>query len=94
MTIEFSPNWEAPEHVPVGKKKVQTALGQALGKLQVYVNSSQNSAVVVAGYHHTQHDTRNHITVRCNDNPGGHQYTFHVYLDKSGAYYDQTQTYP
>lgn len=92
--ILFSGNWELPEAAPVGKKKIRTALGDARGILKQYVEHHANEAVVVAGYHPTPTDPKYHLTIRCNAVPGGHRYTFHLYLNQNGAYSDQQQTHP
>jgi hypothetical protein len=92
--VEFSTNWEAPEDIPLGPKKVQKILNSSSGVLRNFVDSSKKKAVVVAGLHATTHDPQPHITVRLNNENNQHVYTYHVYVNKSGGYSGQTQTWP
>jgi hypothetical protein len=92
--IVFTGNWTEPETSPVGKRKIERALRDSRGRLLDYVMHAKNEAAVVAGFHPTGNDGRGHVTVRCNDRPGGHKCTFHLYLKKDGTYDRQTQTFP
>lgn len=84
--LDTSPNWKAPETIPLSRKKALAAAESCKTvNYYAYKVKGNSGAMVVAGAHPTEEDPRVHLTVRLYRN-NHHEKTCHVYIDNTGRY--------
>lgn len=85
--LDTSPNWKAPETIPLSKKKALNAAEncKTVSYYAYKIKGRNSGAMIVAGSHPTEEDPRVHLTVRLYNN-NHHAKSCHVYIDNFGSY--------
>lgn len=84
--LDTSPNWKAPQTVPMSKK---TAIGVANRCSAIKARTAEGGnagTMIVAGPHPTAQDPKLHLTARLYDTRGNNDKSCHIYVNKIGVF--------